>query len=203
MCPRINPGCCSVMASRPSTSQLPLWNNLCHLQQTSANYAPVVGEREHSFLYTCCTRGGKNFRQRVSWRRSSKSPPQPLPFPGSPRCLAGCSGWIQESETHFTTNYHPPPYAPSCTRTDPWPHDEGEFSPKSSLILGPPSLSVHQAHLMCQLQLQREFKLFFPASPPDPTWVTGYLAQLQISGTSQSGYSPVRTSCKQSLCLMF
>lgn len=49
MCPRINPGCYSVTASRPWTPQLPFWYHLCHVRQSSVSYAPAEGQKEYSF----------------------------------------------------------------------------------------------------------------------------------------------------------
>lgn len=173
--------------------------DLCHLKQSLASCFPAVDEREHSFLYTCCTRGRKNSRQRVSSDKSSKSHPQFLPLTELPCCPAGCSRWIPGPETHFTTNYHSPPtHTPSNTGTDSLTHDEGEFSPKSSVIPGLPSLSVHQAHLICQPQLSREFKPF--SSKPSTPLVSHWVSESTPDVRHMSVW--IQPS-RKSLCLMF
>lgn len=171
----------TVTASRPCTPQLPL---RYHLRQSSASHAAAVGEREHTPLYTCRTRGEEKPRQRVSQDRPSESHPLPFLLTEYPHCPGGCSGWVSRMGTHFTINHHSPP---SCTGTDSLPHDEGESSPKRSTIPGLPSSSGYQAHLTCQLQLRKGLKPFAQQALQTPCGLLGIWINSRCQGRLSLG----------------
>lgn len=131
------------------------WDTLLERQQSKGQKKKksVLFWKYTLSFYTCQTKGGEKPRWVVSWDRSSKSHPQPFPWLGT----HAAAGWVPGLGTHFTTIHHFPPF---YAGTDSLLHDEGKYSPKSSVIPRLPLSAIRQALVMCRPLLCRGAKLF-------------------------------------------
>lgn len=119
------------------------------------------------------------------------------PFPSLVIHTALVPAQVPGLGTYCTTTHHPLP-SPH-TGADFLSHGNRESSPRSPIILGLPSSSVHQVHLMSQTPAVERIQSFFPVGPPDPMWSLGMCINFRCQrhhslGTVQSEHLVNRVS---------